>query len=367
MKLLILGDVCPTAQTDPIFAEKDMKKLFGEYQKVVPGHDFAVANLECAITESENKIKKFGPNLKACRETARVLKMLGVDCCGLSNNHIFDYGIEGYRDTVAALEEAGIDHTGFGEDYENARENYYFEKDGKRICIIAVCEHEYSYALPDRMGSRPFDPFDTLEDIRAAKANADRVIVLYHGGKELCRYPSPRLLKACRAMVKAGADLITCQHSHCIGCYENYEGGHILYGQGNFHFVKLFADASDCWDTGISVSYDADANTVAFIPHRITETGITLATAEEAAAILDAMAVRNTSLQDGSWQKGWHAFCEANSELYTRVIADAMLPDSTPGKNHWFAHYLDCEAHRDVWQELFPTANITNEKRDVFL
>ena len=27
-----------------------------------------------------------------------------------------------------------------------------------------------------------------------------------------------------------------------------------------------------------------------------------------------------------------------------------------------FAHYLDCEAHMDVWRELFPTWNLTNEK-----
>ena len=361
MKILILGDVCPTPHTDGLFAQKDMQSLFDNYPQTVAGHDFVVANLECAITESENRISKFGPNLKACRETAQVLKMLGVDCCGLSNNHIFDFGIEGYRDTVKALEDAGLAYTGFGENYADSRKNYYFEKEGKRICILAVCEHEYSYALDDRMGSRPFDPFETLEDIRKAKQEADRVIVLYHGGKELCRYPSPRLLKACRAMVKAGADLVTCQHSHCIGRYENYEGGHILYGQGNFHFVKLFADASDCWDTGLSISYDTEENAVSFLPHRITDTGITLAKGEEAAAILEEMAKRNASLQDGSWRTGWQTFCRENSELYTRVIAGAMLPDSTPGKNHWFAHYLDCEAHQDVWRELFPTANMTNE------
>ena len=27
-----------------------------------------------------------------------------------------------------------------------------------------------------------------------------------------------------------------------------------------------------------------------------------------------------------------------------------------------FAHYLDCEAHTDVWRELYPTWNQTNEK-----
>ena len=27
-----------------------------------------------------------------------------------------------------------------------------------------------------------------------------------------------------------------------------------------------------------------------------------------------------------------------------------------------FGHYLDCEAHTDVWRELYPTYNHTNER-----
>ena len=177
--------------------------------------DFTAINLECALTDSENRIKKFGPNLKACRETAQVLKTLGVKLAGLSNNHIFDFGIEGALDSMTALDDAGIAYTGFGKNYEDSRKNFYYEKDGERICIVAVCEHEYSYALEDRMGSRPFDEFETMHDIREAKKCADHVIVIYHGGKELCRYPSPRLRRACRALVKSGADVVLCQHSHC--------------------------------------------------------------------------------------------------------------------------------------------------------
>lgn len=361
MRILILGDICPTPHTEPYFAGVDMEALFGDFPRIVGQHDATLINLECAITDSEHKIKKFGPNLKAPVQMAQVLKKLGVDCCSLSNNHIFDFGIPGYLDTIAALDAQGICYTGFGENAADARKNFYLEQDGQRICVIAVCEHEYSYALPDRMGSRGFDPFETIADIRKAKEEADRVIVLYHGGKELCPYPSPRLQKACRAMVKAGADVVTCQHSHCIGCYEAFEGGHIVYGQGNFHFVKLFGSSPACWDTGISISYDTASNALSLIPHRVTETGIAPAQGEDAQNILAEMAQRDASLQDGNWLRGWQAFCEENREFYTAVIANAMVEGASPSKNHLFAHYLDCEAHRDVWQELFKTANHTNE------
>lgn len=79
--------------------------------------DFIFANLECAITESDEKIAKYGPYLKAPYEVAEVLTQIGIDCVGLSNNHVFDYGKEGIRDTLKALESNGIAYTGFGENY----------------------------------------------------------------------------------------------------------------------------------------------------------------------------------------------------------------------------------------------------------
>lgn len=69
----------------------------------------------------------------------------------------------------------------------------------------------------------------------------DYTIVLYHGGKEHYRFPSPNLQKYCRKFIEKGANIVICQHSHCIGCEENYKNGKIIYGQGNF----LFDDSDD--------------------------------------------------------------------------------------------------------------------------
>ena len=164
------------------------------------------------------------------------------------------------------------------------------------------------------MGSRPFDPFETMEDIRNAKKDADRVIVLYHGAKELCQYPSPRLIKACREMVHNGADVILCQHTHCIGCYENYKGAHILYGQGNFHFINA-KNTTDLWCRSLMVKYDTKSNIIEFIPTVNTDVGIELAKGEVKEKILSDFAKRNESLSDGSWQEGWRAFCESVKDI----------------------------------------------------
>lgn len=362
MKALLLGDLSPTAVTNPLFEKGDIETLFTDTTSLFEGNDINFINLECALTTAEKEIQKFGPALKAHPNTAKVLAQLGVNYCSVSNNHFFDFGKAGALDTFKYLKAAGIIPTGFGDNYQDSRKDLVIEKNGEKIAIIGVCEHEYSYALEDRMGCRPICPFDTLEDIRKAKQTADRVIVIYHGGKEHCRYPSPRLLKQSRAMVKSGADLVLCQHSHCIGCYEQYQGGHILYGQGNFHFVKLFKNAPKSWDTQLAVKYDTLSNTVEFIPLENTENGITFAKEDSATEIMTSFEERNKELKNGEWKKGWNDFCRANMQNYLDVVRNACVTKSKLYDNHFFAHYLDCEAHTDVWRELFKTYNHTNEK-----
>ncbi|MBE7026470.1 MAG: CapA family protein [Ruminococcaceae bacterium] len=364
MKTLLLGDVCPTGLTNPLFDKMDIDTLFGDTTTLFENNDINLVNLECALTEHDKDIIKFGPALKACYNTAKVLKQLGVNCCGLSNNHIFDFGKKGAMDTIKALEAEGILHTGFGENYEDSRKNLVIEKDGEKVCIIAVCEREYSYALENRMGARPFDEFETIDDIRHAKEMYDRVIVTYHGGKEYCRYPSPRLRNACRAMARNGADVVLCQHSHCIGCYELYDDCHILYGQGNFHFVKTeFTNETrkECFKTSLVAKYDTTSGKIDFIPLVANAPGINIAKGDIAKEIMDDFYKRNEQLKTDEWKQGWHDFCISMKDTYYKSIRDAANEASTDFDNHRFAHHLDCQAHTDVWRELFKTTNMTNE------
>ena len=363
MKTLFTGDICPTDYTRESFAEGDIATLFTDTAELFKEADFAFVNLECAITDTDGKILKYGPNLKAPHATAKMLKDLGVTVAGISNNHVFDFGRAGALDTLAALDEAGVDHTGFGKNYEDSRKDYIFEKNGERIAVIAVCEHEYSYALEDRMGSRPFDEFETIEDIRKAKSGADRVIVAYHGGKEMCHYPSPRLIRACRAMVRAGADLVMCQHTHCLGAYENYNGGHIIYGTGNFNFVSP-TDKDICWHDGMAVKYDTRSNEIEIVPtHELPDgSGITVAKGEKLEAMKADIELYSNSLKDGTWKKGWHDFCVERCSSYLSKLAVFLLPEATEKERGILSHYLDCEAHNDLLREVFPSFNLTNEK-----
>ena len=361
MKIAIGGDVSITDFSASNFANADEKAAFNNVLDYFRQSDRVIVNLECALTESENRIKKFGPNLKAPKSTADTLLKAGVTDCALSNNHIFDFGIEGLKDTIDELNRVGINWTGIGENYEDSRKNQIIVQDGITIAIVDVCEHEYTYATENRIGARPFDEFETMDDIREAKKSADYVIVIYHGGKEHCRYPSPRLLKACREMAKCGADVVLCQHSHIIGAYEKYENCHILYGQGNFHFVKETHPSSG-WDDGLIVMLDITKQKIDidFVPITKAGNGIDIADEERTKNIMDGFWKRSEMLHTGEWKDGWREFCKSVEKSYRSNFCGFDINDDIE-KFQIIAHRIDCEAHCDVLREIFPTWNMTNE------
>ena len=362
MKILIGADLVPTAYTEKLYVDGDVKTLFGSVADLAKNADRFIVNLECALTDSEGRIKKFGPNLKATPAAVNAIKALGVTDVALSNNHTFDFGIEGLRDTVDTLNAAGLPYMGIGENDTDSRKAYYIEGEGKRIGIINVCEHEYSYAIPGRMGANPFDPFLTMKDIRDARNHCDVLIVLYHGGKEYCSYPSPRLVNMAHEMVWCGADVVITQHSHCVGTYECFEGSHILYGQGNFNFIYPRKEESEeGWFSALLVELEITKTLdIRFYPLAMSDTGCDIAKGDEAKAIMGAFMKRNEEMKNGTWRDGWHAFCTSD-KIRNNYVSKIEREFDDDEKRHLFAHFLDCEAHTDVWRELYPTWNMTNE------
>ena len=167
--------------------------------------------------------------------------------------------------------------------------------------------------------------------------------------------PTSAMTEEAVRLERAGADLILCQHSHCLGCYEEYEGGHILYGQGNSHFVSP-KNKHATWHDSMGVFYDTVNNTVEFVPITGTENGITLTKGEKKDAVVKAFEERNASLKDGTWREHWHEFCESKRHFYMDlVVGPCYGENATEDDNETFNHCIRCEAHLDILHELCPT------------
>ena len=199
VKIAICGDLVPTETNYDLFTKADAKALYGEkILEELEKADFRIINLEIPLTDETHPIDKKGPNLIAPRSTINGIKTINPSLLMLANNHITDQGQEGFYSTLEVLNENNIPYTGVGKNLEEAAKPYILETEGKKIGIYNCAEHEFTLATDDKAGANPFEPLDSLDHIENLKKRCDYVIVIYHGGKEHYRYPSPYLQKVSR-------------------------------------------------------------------------------------------------------------------------------------------------------------------------
>lgn len=265
-RIIIAADLVPTKSNYQLFENGDKRELLGnDLIKTLEQADFIAMNLETPLCDELSPIVKCGPCLSAPLSTIKGIKEINPYFFSLANNHIMDQGYEALRLTIATLCENKINFAGAGDNIEEARKPFVSEINGNMVGFYCCAEHEFSIAEDDIPGANPFDPLETFDHIKSLKKKCDYVVVLYHGGKEHYRYPSPKLQKVFHKFADVGANLIIAQHTHCIGCYEEYNGSMLVYGQGNFLF-----DYSDSvyWKTSLLICLDLgkDEFKVSYIP-----------------------------------------------------------------------------------------------------
>ena len=319
MGILIGADLVPSKTNEVLFIEGDSLTLLGdELLGIMKKADYRIFNLEVPLTDEETPIEKCGPNLIASTKTIKGYMSIGADILTLANNHIWDQGLQGLISTRKMLENGNIAYIGVGNTCEDAAKPYIFEYANKKVGIYACAEHEFSIVDNNKPGANPFDSLESPDHVEMLKKQCDYVIVLYHGGKEHYRYPSPYLQKVCRKFVDKGADLVVCQHSHCIGCEEKYKVGTIVYGQGNF----LFDDSeNECWNTSLLIKLDDNMN-VSYIPLVRNGNTVRLASENDSAIILQGFTDRSKEIkQDGFVEKKYKEFADSMVEYYLLVMS----------------------------------------------
>lgn len=364
MNIIIGGDFAPTQSNMELFNNGDYNALLGEeLLSFWNTADLRILNLETPIVDKKDPISKCGPNHIAPTSTIKGIKALSPSLFTLANNHILDQGIQGLKSTEDILNKFEIPFVGVGENLEDASKPFIFHRDGLKIGIYTCTEHEFSIATESTPGANPFDPLESLDHILALKAECNYVIVLYHGGKEYYRYPSPYLQRVCRKMAIKGADLVLCQHSHCIGCYEEYNGSTLVYGQGNFIFD---GSNNEFEKTSLLVNvYIDDLMHVEYIPIMKSKEGIRIADKGVADNILAEFHERsNEILKSGFVKQSYHCFACDNNLFYIRSFAgfgkwlsriDRRLFMGLLSKQKYnkkklliIRNFIECESHREL-------------------
>lgn len=236
MNLIIAGDVVPTEKNICYFEKDLLNYLEDDFKKLWNSSDFRIFNLECPIIDYGTPIPKYGPSLRCENKSIKGISSLNPSLVLLGNNHINDYGVEGIDNTIKQLKSVNIDYTGIINNYNDNNDGYIFMKDGIKVGIYNFADNEFSQATMKQKGVRGISFLKNYQEIIKLKLKVDYLIILFHGGKEYYQYQSPKLQELTELLVEWGANIVICQHSHCIGTISKYKGATIIYGQGNFIF-----------------------------------------------------------------------------------------------------------------------------------
>jgi len=197
----------------------DFSYFFKLVKPVFEKGDITVVNLEGTFTKHDKKAKK-KYTFKGDPSYAKILTEGGVTAVNLANNHIYDYGRKGFKDTVKALEAEKVGF--FGEGYI-----YYKEVKGKKFAFIGYRGWSNSKSLRKKVA----------KDIKKARDNgADYVLAAFHWGQERKYKPNRAQISLARYTIDSGADLVWGHHPHVLQGLEQYKGKYIFYSLANFSF-----------------------------------------------------------------------------------------------------------------------------------
>lgn len=365
VRVFVGGDICPIGRMSGPFARGESELIFGDVLDLIRGCDVAVANLECPLAEeSRCPVAKSGPNLRALPRSAETLRQSGFSAVGLANNHIMDFGEAGLEDTLTTCASAGLGTFGAGASLLEARKPLIVTRKGVRIAFLAVAEDERCLATVSGPGANPVDPIWVVRTLAEHRGQFDRLVVLLHGGTEGFQYPAPWLRETCRFLVEQGSDVVVCQHSHCVGSMEVYQGGTILYGQGNFIFDYVDHGPLGSRGLGLVLTFH-DGQPAEVSLHPIEQVagggGIRRSSEQEAQALLETLRVQSDVLGDPErYIQVWNAFCDQRRAAFlTRLFGfgrwlqrlnrrEWLFRHLTPADLLRIYNLVSCESHRSA-------------------
>jgi hypothetical protein len=266
------GDTVLTAVGDMIFnqpisqlSDPDHKSLFRMMQEA----DIAFGNLEFSINEHPVAQSTFY-NFRAPREFAWEVAAIGINMVSMANNHALDFGTEGLKDSLKALDLTQITHAGAGLTLAAAHAPGTMGVQGQKTKFALLSYLRYwtaRYRTSDAAGPSlatinpavilvandgKTEPVEGLiesdikameDDIVLAKRHSDVVIVALHNhdvshqrvyGIQDKTPANDEIMY--RAAIDAGADMVIGTGPHVLRGIEIYKNKPIFYSLGDFIF-----------------------------------------------------------------------------------------------------------------------------------
>ncbi|HJW43474.1 MAG TPA: CapA family protein [Geothrix sp.] len=264
------GDLTLTAVGDMIFnqpisqlTDPDRAGLFRLMQEA----DVAYGNMEFSLNDRPDLQRPFY-NFRAPKDFRWELARTGINLVSMANNHALDFGPEGLKECLQALDHANITHAGAGATLAEARAPGRTELAGHKTSVallsymrywtakyrskdanapsLATIDPAVILAVRDGKVEKVEGPLEAdvkamEDDILLARRKSDLLLVSLHNhdvthhrahGIQDTTPPNDQIMF--RRAIEAGADMVIGTGPHVLRGIEIHQGKPIFYSLGDF-------------------------------------------------------------------------------------------------------------------------------------
>lgn len=242
MRIALLGDIAFFGKHSITNNKKAVLEYFTEAAEFLSNFDIVVGNLETPFFDGDKPYGHKSAHIKADPANVELLKYLNISVVNLANNHMFDYGIEGYRSTLSILEKNGIEYFGI----ENKQ--HFVTHENNKIAFSGFCcysTNALGYYDPKRgYGVNVLNGFDVERTLLSNNNEGFFNIASFHWGQEHVNYPNYDHVLLARKLAKRVPYVLYGHHPHVLQGIEEYSGSLLAYSLGNFCFDDVYTAKS---------------------------------------------------------------------------------------------------------------------------
>ena len=275
LSIVMTGDILLDRGVRRVIEKRGVDHLFStEVDAVFRSAQIVVGNLECPATKINAPVQKFYI-FRAEPEWLQALKRHGITHLNLSNNHSTDQGRKGLLDTKQNIVKAGMVPIGAGRNMKEAAEPVLLAKHPRKVWLLAslrLALENYAY-LPDKpcVSQEPMDSLlRRVQRLRKADPTAVIIVSLHWGGEHTLK-PVPSQRHEAHMLIRAGADVLVCHHTHTLQTVEEFMGHSIYYSIGNFIFDPKKPINSEACIVRLKIAKGKDGLKVETIPIEIRQ------------------------------------------------------------------------------------------------
>lgn len=233
---MMLGTNYPSADFLP---PENGKNLMSSVNHILKDANITFGNLEGVVLNEGGTVKKCS-NPKLCYAFRMPEKLLdnlltaGFDVMSIANNHVGDFGVEGRKNTIKALQNINMPAAGL-----ESVPSVIFEKDGVRYGFVGFAPNSGTMDIRNLPAAKKL--------VSELAEKCDIVIVSFHGGAEgtghqhITKKDEPfhgenrgNVHAFAHTVIDAGADVVFGHGPHVTRAVEVYKDRFIAYSLGNF-------------------------------------------------------------------------------------------------------------------------------------